>query len=421
MGTTALQYTKKLASTVGIAVIVMALMLLLSGRARSFLTFIGNDLTFTGTVTQVNPNSFMVDKGGTYPFTIVTDAATDYQNGLTRLADVSLGEKVVVEAREHQGMLLAEEVSPVIAGGYGYGAGCEAFEGSKLWVSAIEDGSLYLSRAGITFYVQYDGNTEVMPGEQSIYDLEVGETIAVSGEDCQGEGINAHRIIRANAPPTEVTACTDLDGHIIGNSQVLLSHDEYGAFTAPQMIDVPAGVYDVYGVSFDSHSENAWDTQDNERWYVEGWYNDEIVYTSDATDDLPDGIDSNVTMIGSSVYVSDMDALRFAHAAYVDPAYHSIWPECVAFVPVEPIEFGLIENTADDAEEQTTAIENESADQETVPATVGAEEVPVDLIQQPEEVFEIEDGTTEEEQEETSEEPSATPLIIDESDLVNSL
>lgn len=315
---------------------ILSLLLVFSGQANALLNFFNNDLTFTATVTQVGGSSFQVDKGGTYPFTIVSDSSTSYSGDLTGLADLEIGDNVLVASRESQGMLVANSVEPVTSDTYGYGSGCEVFQGSELWVSAIEDGILFLSRANITFEVAYDGNTEVMPGSQSVSDLTVGETIAITGSDCNADGLTADVIVRNMMPEVDPNAvsCSNYEGIITYNTQVLLSHDAGGAFTPLRDVTVPAGTYDVYGVSFDHHSSNAWDTHTNEAWYVEGYTSGGLSYTSMATADLPDGIDRNATMIGSGVTVaSDIDQLRFVHNAYVDATYQSILPECVVFVP----------------------------------------------------------------------------------------
>lgn len=330
---------KTLGSTLAIG-LVLSLVLVASGRASALLSFIGNDLTFSGTVTQVNPTSFEVDKGGTYPFTIVVDSGTFYESPFTSVSDLSVGESVLVEAREDQGMLVANTVAPVTSDSYGYGGGCEPFEASEVWVSAIEDGVLFLSRANITFEVTYDGNTEVLPGEeQSVEDLEVGERIAIVGDDCDSDGgIYAITIIRNGVTPpdgSEVSSCDAFDGYVFSNSQVLLSHDEGGAFTPYIDIDLPAGTYNVYGVSYDNHSDNSWDTLTNESWYVEGMSGEETTYVSNSTDDLPDDLDFNETQIGSEVEIDELESLRFVHSAFVDETYQSITPLCVAFVPVD--------------------------------------------------------------------------------------
>lgn len=354
-------YLKKSIGTTLLLTLILSLVLVVSGRASALFTFIGGDLTFTATVAQVDATSLTVDKGGTLPFVIVTDGTTQYSGAYASLGDVSVTDKVLIQAREHQGMLLAEEVQPVAPDTYGYGNACEAFQGSQLWVSAIEDGELWLSRANVTFMVAYDNNTQVMPGEQSVQDLTVGETIAITGEDCHGDGIVADTIMRNALPPTDdQVSCEQFTGLVFDNSTVLLSHDEGGAYSPYMDVDVPAGTYNVYGVSFDNHSENAWDTLTNESWFIEAMAEDELVYTSNPTDDLPDGVDRNATMIGSEVVLeAGLDQVRFVHNAFVDPTYQSILPECVVFTPVE-VEDDL-EEIIDDtpAEDLPTIIEDD--------------------------------------------------------------
>ena len=339
-------YAKKLAGTTLLAISIVALVLTLSGRAAALFTFLGSDLTFSATVSHVDATSLTVDKGGTLPFIVIVDGATQYSGAYSALDDVSVGDHMLIEAREDQGMLLAEEIIAITPDTYGYGNACETFEGTEFWVSAIEDGEMWLSRSNVTFMVGYDNNTQVMPGEQSIQDVQIGETIAIVGDDCHGDGIVADTIVRNVLPPTNEVACSDLNGLVFSNATVLLSHDEGGAVSPYQDVDIPAGVYDIYGISFDNHSENPWDTLTNEAWYLEANSNDKLVYTSEPTNDLPDDMNRNLTKIGSAVAISeDIDQIRYIHNAFVDPTYQSITPECVAFEPLSD----LSDDTNDDA------------------------------------------------------------------------
>ncbi len=118
----------------------------------------------------------------------------------------------------------------------------------------------------------------------------------------------------------------------VHNELNLLSHDEGGAFIGPLDIDVPAGTYTVTGVSYDEHSAKpGQEDQINETWYVEGYKDGELVYTSGTTDDLPSDLDYNSTVIGSDVAIPELDSIRFAHAAFPDPLYESVVPSCVNF------------------------------------------------------------------------------------------
>ena len=333
---------KKTAGTSALLFGVLAAALAISGQASAFFSFIGGDLDFNGRVTQVNGSIIQIEKSGVYPLPVVVDTNSDFTGGYADINSVSVGDQVRVEAREDQGALLLESIEPVISAGYGYGTACEAFNIEGVTVSSIEDGAVYLSRAGITFYTSFDNNTVVLPGSQSIADLTVGEQITAIGQDCGQERLVGQTFIRgATTSPTDPGGgpvvgnftCEGITGYGLHNTQFLLSHDAGGAFTPAVDLAVPAGNYDVYGVSYDDHSNHAWDTLANESWRVEGWYNGSQVYSSNATNDLPDGIDRNTTLIGGNVAISELDQIRFVHNAYVDPTYQSILPECVIFVP----------------------------------------------------------------------------------------
>lgn len=348
--------TKVFKKTIGTIVLVVGLLfgiLYATGSVNALFTFLGSNLHFTGTVTEVGPSSFQLDKGGTYPFTIVVDGETNFNGTLSSLTDIQAGDSLRVRAREHQGTVLATSINSVQNGDYGYGGGCEAFRADELWISSIEDGVLFMSRANITFTVAYDGNTKVQPGNQSIEDLAVGDTVSVNGEDCDSSGILAKVIHKNKQVLGDAKECeADENAIVITNTRTLLSHDEPSSRTPYVAVNVPAGTYDVYGVSFDNHSEASWDALTNERWFAEGRSSGSDAFTSDSTDDLPDDKDSNKTKIGSSVSMStDLDELRFVHAAYPDPTYQSIIPQCIIFESIDT-----------DSEEETQPVieENEN-------------------------------------------------------------
>jgi len=127
------------------------------------------------------------------------------------------------------------------------------------------------------------------------------------------------------------------DGIVITQEQVLLSHDEGGAFIGPQTVNIPAGYYDVNALSFDFHTDNLWDNLPFEQWYVNGLLNEATVFTSESTDDLPQGQNTIVTQLDRAAYFPNgLDALEWVHSAYPNGEYHSIHPLCLQFIPVEP-------------------------------------------------------------------------------------
>lgn len=139
--------------------------------------------------------------------------------------------------------------------------------------------------------------------------------------------------------PKELPQCSQYftEGIVITQEQVLLSHDEGGAFVGPQSVNIPAGHYNVNALSFDYHTDNLWDNLQFEQWFVNGLVNDVVVFTSEVTDDLPTDQNTIITELDRAVYFPNgLDALQWVHGAYPNGEYHSIHPLCLQFVPVEP-------------------------------------------------------------------------------------
>ncbi len=323
---------KKLFGTTALVVAMIAALIISTGQVNALFTFINGHIQMTGTVLQVHGSSFDVDTGGSHPFQVIVDDSTDYEEGFASLDDLEVGDSIRLMAREDQGNILAQSVSPLVGGGYGYGSGCEELNLNNVYVSAIEADRMVLSRANITFDVGYGDFTDIIGG--SLEDIQVNDVITVVGSDCGDDGFEAARVILFNDAPIALCDSRSEQAFVVYNDVHLLSHDEGGAFSPVIDVDIPAGKYDVYGVSYDQHDINTWDTSVLEEWYVTGWSEGTQDYQSDATTDLPDNQNRNISQIGSAIMTDGFDQLQLVHAAFPEANYNSVLPECVIFEPV---------------------------------------------------------------------------------------
>lgn len=122
--------------------------------------------------------------------------------------------------------------------------------------------------------------------------------------------------------------------YVIEQPQILLSHDQGGAFIGPVAVSVPAGSYNLSTMSYEDHIGSNDPTQDNETWYFEGYnQSGDVVYTSPVTTDIPD--DENYAFDDFGVVViPELHAIRWVHNAYPDPSYQSVFPSCIQFQEV---------------------------------------------------------------------------------------
>ncbi len=125
--------------------------------------------------------------------------------------------------------------------------------------------------------------------------------------------------------------CTDvLEAPVtIAESQVLLSHDEGGAFIGPKSTFIPAGTYNFTALSYDDHTNKPWDNLTKEIWHVNLYNDNNLVFTTKNTTDLPTGINWQVSQLDQNVTLPDVDAIEWVHGAFVDPTYQSIHPSCL--------------------------------------------------------------------------------------------
>lgn len=128
-----------------------------------------------------------------------------------------------------------------------------------------------------------------------------------------------------------VPVCTDiLESPVtLSQSQVLLSHDEGGAFIGPSSTFIPAGNYNFTALSYDDHTEKPWDNLTKEIWHLNLYNSGNLVFTTQNTLDLPTGINWQVSQLDQNVTLPDIDAVEWVHGAFPDPTYHSIHPSCL--------------------------------------------------------------------------------------------
>ena len=161
-----------------------------------------------------------------------------------------------------------------------------------------------------------------------------------AGEDFYCVGWN---VLDEEVEPEPLPVCDEYftEGYVFTQEQILLSHDAGGAFIGPEDIELPAGHYDVNALSFEDHVLKWWDMQEEEQWFVNGYFEISKVFTSEITIDIPNGINTQFSELDRGVYLPDgLDALEWVHAAYPEDdqdnlEYNSVYPVCIQFLPVE--------------------------------------------------------------------------------------
>jgi hypothetical protein len=117
------------------------------------------------------------------------------------------------------------------------------------------------------------------------------------------------------------------------SDQLMLAWDAGRSTAGPVPLALPAGSWDVHLVSYDDHSNKTHQTQLEERWFLQGWLGDSIVFTSPATADLPENTDVRDYFVGSLTTSQAIDKVLAVHAAYPSDEPHSVAPLCAAFYP----------------------------------------------------------------------------------------
>jgi hypothetical protein len=118
------------------------------------------------------------------------------------------------------------------------------------------------------------------------------------------------------------------------STERLLAWDSAKSSAGPAAFSLPAGSYDVYLTSYDDHSNKTHQSQLEEQWYLQGLAAGSVVFTTDATPDLPETTDLQSFMVGTITTTQAIDQVLATHAAYPDQFEpHSVAPLCAGFYP----------------------------------------------------------------------------------------
>lgn len=326
---------KKIVGTGILALFMVAAVAVYTGTAQALYRYIGSDFRATGKVTQVGGSSFeLTTSGSTWPLTMITNAGTDFSGGYGSFGDVHVGDEVRVVANRDTGDFLTLEVAKQADPGTYGNTTCDSFVISSAIFERPVNNTIYVVKDNIGVRINVDGDTQYVGGTMA--DVLPGSQVIISGYDCRTTGqltAQTVHIVKNEA----LDACNSFGANAIvaRNYSVLLAHDAPSAKTPKINVTVPAGNYDVYGVSFDNHSTSPWDTQAHEQWYATGYAGNNLVATSGTTDDLPNGVDFNTTKLNTGLQIdSALTAVQLVHA--VQPGtdgYQSIYPVCVVFQP----------------------------------------------------------------------------------------
>lgn len=325
---------KKIIGTSVIAVALIATFLTVSGKASGLFRYIGSDFKASGQVQTVNANSFeLVTSGSTWPATMVVNAGTDYSGGYNVFSDVKPGDEVQVVADRSSGDFITLEVKKIPDPSVYGNASCDSFVLSTAVFERPVNDYFYAVKDNMGIKINYDNDTQVIGG--TFDDLLPGTEIIVSGVDCRGSAtLKAQSITIVENKALEACNSHKPGSIVVRNRTVLLAHDAASAKTPKIDVNLPAGQYKVYGVSFDNHSTSPWDNDANERWKVYGFNGNTQNYTSGVTDDLPNGVDFNETRLDPPTAIGPLTSVQFVHNATPGTqGYQSVYPICVVFEP----------------------------------------------------------------------------------------
>ena len=125
---------------------------------------------------------------------------------------------------------------------------------------------------------------------------------------------------------------------------LLANRGEAASFFGPVDVDIPAGTYDIILASYDAHFIKVDQVQPHEQWALQGLDAGIVVFTSEATPDLPSDQETITAVVASGVALPELSALIARHAFYPDPEDNpnSIAPLCAAFRRVVPEEGRIV-------------------------------------------------------------------------------
>lgn len=312
----------------------LAAIFISTGSAQALYRYIGADLRAAGRVNAVAASSFeLVTSGSTWPYTMIVSGSTVYGGGYSSLASLQVGDEVSVVANRVSGDFTTVEVKKVPDPSTYGNAPCDSFVLSTAIFERPVNNTFYVVKDNIGTKVNYDGDTQVIGGVWD--DLLPGTVVEIAGYDCRSTStLTAQTITIVTNAALEACNSFGEGAIVVRNQAVLLAHDATSAVTPFITATIPTGTYNVYGVSFDNHSTSPWDTDSSEQWRANAYNVSTLTYSSNVTNDLPNGIDYNTTLIGSAVSINQSNRVQLAHA--VTPGtmgYQSIYPICAVFVP----------------------------------------------------------------------------------------
>lgn len=158
-------------------------------------------------------------------------------------------------------------------------------------------------------------------------------------------GVLAASLAGIAATPAPVQAAEDntcplTDGIVInadgtdwGTDFIRSDRQKRDAMQGPVPVDIPAGRYSITLATYDDHI-NQNDTQPNERWFIEGWKDNVLVFTSNPTADLPSNHNVLVETVNADLDITALDTIVVRHAGYPDTSSpNSMFAVCASFGP----------------------------------------------------------------------------------------
>ncbi len=147
----------------------------------------------------------------------------------------------------------------------------------------------------------------------------------------------------ANEPAVAAEGdCSLIEGTVVNGSGqawdttfIRSDRSEAHATRGPASVSIPAGHYNITLESWDDHEIPGGDSQPNERWFIQAWHGETLVFTSNAISDLPDGQRTLVETVNTDQPLEAITSITIKHAAYPDESTpNSIFPICVSFVRI---------------------------------------------------------------------------------------
>jgi len=161
---------------------------------------------------------------------------------------------------------------------------------------------------------------------------------------------------------------------------VIAPVDETWGITSigPIATAIPTGTYDLDYVSFDNHADSPEDNdprQTQEQWYIEGYNGDNLIFTSNVTDDVPTDKDYISGVLNTGLQIgTDVDNVIIRHKLNVDVVGtlpESVYPICVSFNLAEVTPVICEEDSAQGRKTQECVKEPKDEEDNTDPGVLG--------------------------------------------------